>query len=86
MTDRDKANLSRHTSTKLAAILFADIAGYTALMQEDEEGALLRLNRFEELLEKYAPEYGGQIVQYFGDGCVMAFGVSKDAVSCAMRL
>ncbi len=71
---------------KLAAILFADIAGYTALMQQDEEQALQCLNRFKEVLERETNAYGGQIVQYFGDGCLLAFEISVFGALCAMAL
>ena len=71
---------------QLSAILFADIAGYTALMQQDEQKALELINRFKEVLEKIAPEHQGKIVQYFGDGCLLAFDSSVNSVECAMAL
>jgi adenylate cyclase len=73
-------------SRQLAAILFADIAGYTALMQQDEQKALELINRFKEVLEKITPEHRGKIVQYFGDGCLLAFDSSVNSVECAMAL
>ena len=73
-------------SRQLAAILFADIAGYTALMQQDEQKALELINRFKEVLEKITPEHKGKIVQYFGDGCLLAFDSSANSVECAMAL
>ena len=73
-------------SRQLAAILFADIAGYTALMQQDEQKALELINRFKEVLEKITPEHQGKIVQYFGDGCLLAFDSSVNSVECAMAL
>ena len=54
---------------KLATIIFADIAGYTALMQNDEAQALESLARFKSTLERETSLHTGQIVQYFGDGC-----------------
>ncbi len=71
---------------KLATILFADIAGYTALMQKDEQQALLFLNRFKEVLEKQTHQHRGEIVQYFGDGCLLSFESSTNAVTCAIAL
>jgi adenylate cyclase len=58
---------------KLSTILFADIAGYTAMMQKDERHALASLNQFKEILDTCVPEYKGTIVQYFGDGCLLSF-------------
>lgn len=71
---------------KLAAIVFADIAGYTAMMQENEQTALILLNRFKEVLERVSPQYGGRIVQYFGDGCLLAFESTTHSVDCAIAL
>ncbi|MDH3246080.1 MAG: hypothetical protein OEM26_15775 [Saprospiraceae bacterium] len=71
---------------KLATILFADIAGYTALMQKDEQQALLFLNRFKEVLEQQTHQHRGEIVQYFGDGCLLAFDSSVHGVECACAL
>jgi len=74
------------TDHKLAAILFADIAGYTALMQKNEQSALELLNRFKEVLEEITPKQQGRIIQYFGDGCLLSFDSSTNSVDCAVAL
>lgn len=71
---------------KLAAIVFADITGYTALMQENEQNALEVLNRFKEVIESLTPQYEGRIVQYFGDGCLLAFESSTQSVDCSIAI
>jgi class 3 adenylate cyclase len=71
---------------KLSTILFADIAGYTAMMQKDERHALASLNQFKEILDTCVPEYKGTIVQYFGDGCLLSFESTTRGVSCALAL
>ncbi|HLF62948.1 MAG TPA: adenylate/guanylate cyclase domain-containing protein [Saprospiraceae bacterium] len=71
---------------KLAAILFADIAGYTALMQRDEEAALQKLTRFKNVLERQIALFHGHIIQYYGDGCLILFESSVDAVSFAIAI
>lgn len=71
---------------KLSTILFADIAGYTSLMQKNERHALGLLNQFKEILEERVPEYGGRIVQYFGDGCLLSFESATSGVECALAL
>ena len=71
---------------KLSTILFADIAGYTALMQEDETHALTLLNSFKDILERVVPNYLGEIVQYFGDGTLLSFDSATNGVSCAVEL
>jgi len=71
---------------KLATIIFADIAGYTALMQNDEAQALESLARFKSTLERETTLHTGQIVQYFGDGCLLSFESTTKAVNCAIAL
>ncbi len=71
---------------KLATIVFADIAGYTSLMQKDEDQALDFLNQFKEILESNTSRHGGQLVQYFGDACLLTFESSTQAVKCALEL
>lgn len=73
-------------SRQLAAIMFADIAGYTALMQKNEQKALELINRFKEVLEKITREHQGNLVQYFGDGCLVAFESSMNSVNCAIAM
>jgi TolB-like protein len=69
---------------KLSAVLFADIAGYTAMMQEDESKALRLINKFKKVIESETGKYNGRIVQFFGDGCLLTFESSTEAVDCAM--
>ncbi len=78
----------KHTSSvrQLAAILFADIAGYTSLMQKDEAKALICLNKFKAELESRVPSRNGKIIQFYGDGCLVIFNSSVDSVNCAMEL
>ena len=69
---------------KLSTILFADIEGYTTLMQTNEQLALHRLNLLKETLESLVPVYEGQIVQYFGDACLLSFESATQGVQCAI--
>jgi adenylate cyclase len=64
---------------QLAAILFADIVGYSAMMQEDEHSAVEKVNHFREVIEIIAGELDGKIIQYYGDGCLVLFNSSTDA-------
>src|SRR5687767_4861836 len=74
------------TSRQLTAILFADIAGYTALMQDDEELALrLRQKLFKNLEEEVAA-HNGRILEYMGDGALCSFTSAIEAVRAAMSL
>ncbi|HEX5652000.1 MAG TPA: adenylate/guanylate cyclase domain-containing protein, partial [Chitinophagaceae bacterium] len=71
---------------QLAAILFADMTGYTALMQENEQLARLKRKRLKEVLEQAISEYRGKILQYYGDGSLSIFNSAIDSVSAAIHI
>ncbi|MDP5171084.1 MAG: guanylate cyclase, partial [Bacteroidia bacterium] len=71
---------------KLASIAFADIAGYTAMMQTDERNALRILDAFKEVLEHEMALHRGQIIQFFGDGCLLSFDSALDGLHAATSL
>ena len=69
---------------KLAAILAADVAGYSRLMAADEEGTHERLRaHLRELVEPKIKEHRGRIVKNTGDGFLANFSSVVDAVRCA---
>ena len=70
---------------RLAAILAADIAGYSRLMSVDEEGTLrqLKVHR-KELIDRKITEHRGRIVKTTGDGMLVEFVSVVDAVRCAV--
>ncbi|MBT8219403.1 MAG: adenylate/guanylate cyclase domain-containing protein, partial [Bacteroidia bacterium] len=80
--------MSENTSStrRLAAILFADIQGYTALMQKDEKKASILLRRFQEQLKKGVNENNGEIVNFYGDGALCLFDFPKAAIHCAIEM
>jgi adenylate cyclase len=72
---------------RLAAILAADIAGYSRLMGADEEGTLERLKALRrELIDPKIAEYHGRIVKTTGDGVLVEFASVVDAVGCAAEV
>ncbi|PSH61854.1 TPR end-of-group domain-containing protein [Phyllobacterium sophorae] len=72
---------------KLAAILAADVAGYSALMEVDEAGTFERLRaRHKDLFEPEVDRYHGRIFKVMGDGLLAEFGSVVDAVECAAAL
>jgi adenylate cyclase len=72
---------------RLAAILAADVAGYSRLMGADEEGTLERLKALRrELLDPKIPEHKGRIVKTTGDGLLVEFASVVDAVRCAVEV
>ncbi len=58
---------------QLAAIMFTDMEGYTALMQKNEQAAIERRTRHREIFEKAMTDFGGKIIQYYGDGTLSIF-------------
>jgi adenylate cyclase len=72
---------------KLAAILAADVVGYSALMEADEAGtlaALLSLRR--ELIDPRIADHNGRLVKLMGDGALVEFASVVDAVECAVGI
>jgi class 3 adenylate cyclase/TolB-like protein/Tfp pilus assembly protein PilF len=79
-------NHDKSNSRKLAAIVFVDIAGYTALMQRDESLALSKLAKFESTIRTKSDEYNGEVVQFYGDGCLLVFNNVKDSIASLMKM
>jgi adenylate cyclase len=72
---------------RLAAILAADVAGYSRLMGVDEEGTLARLKALRrELADPKIKEHRGRIVKTTGDGLLIEFASVVDAVRCAVEV
>ena len=72
---------------RLAAILAADVAGYSRLMGTDEAGTLARLKAHRaELIEPTIAEHGGRIVKLMGDGTLVEFTSVVEAVACAVAI
>ncbi len=70
---------------RLAAILAADVVGYSRLMRKDETGTLAQLKTLrKELLNPKVEEYGGRIVKTTGDGTLIEFPSAVDAVQHAV--
>ncbi len=72
---------------RLAAILAADVVGYSRLMGGDEEGTLGALKALRQaLLEPKIAEYRGRIVKTTGDGVLVEFASTVDAIRCALGI
>jgi TolB-like protein/class 3 adenylate cyclase/Tfp pilus assembly protein PilF len=72
------------STRRLAAILAADVAGYSRLMEADEEGTLERLKTLRrEVIDPKIKEHYGRIVKTTGDGLLAEFGSTVDALRCA---
>ena len=78
---------SEHVERRLAAILAADVAGYSRLMGTDEEGTLARLKALRKTLaDPKIVEHRGRIVKTTGDGLLIEFASAVDAARCAFEI
>ena len=71
---------------KLAAVMFTDIVGYTALMSKDERQALKILQKNRDLQKSLAEKHNGEFLKEMGDGTLLCFQSALDAVRCAMEI
>ena len=71
---------------KLAAILSADVKGYSRLMSEDEKGTVRTLNAYKELMTNLIQQHHGRVVDAPGDNVLAEFGSVVDAVECAVEI
>ncbi len=73
-------------SRKLAAIMFADIVGYTSIMQEDEALATLLRDKLKNKLEVEVHLHKGRIIKYSGDGALCSFDSAGESVRAAFAV
>src|SRR5215470_16446313 len=72
---------------RLAAILAADVVGYSRLMERDEAGTLTTLkSRRAEILQPTVSKHHGRVVKLMGDGVLVEFSSAVNAVACAVEL
>jgi len=71
---------------QLAAIMFTDIVGYTALMGRDEQKAMQLLEQNRDLQKPLIEEYRGKYLKEIGDGILASFSSAGDAISCALAI
>src|SRR5215469_15798988 len=72
---------------RLAAILAADVVGYSRLMQIDEAGTLAALKaRRSDVLQPLVSKHHGRVVKLIGDGVLAEFASAVNAVECAVQL
>ncbi len=71
---------------KLAAIMFTDMVGYTALMQDKEARARELIQRHRDLMKPLVEKHDGKILQYVGDGTFITFDSAIEAVNSAFEI
>src|SRR5262249_1961529 len=75
------------TNRRLAAILAADVVGYSAMVGKDEPTTLARVRTLRaDLIEPLATDYGGRLFKTTGDGFLAAFSSSVEALRCAVAI
>ena len=70
----------------LSAVMFSDMFGYTALMQEDETNAKASRDRYRKVLEENVAKHQGKILQYYGDGALTVFSSAIESALCAVEI
>ncbi len=73
-------------SRQLAAIMFTDIEGYTALMQQSEEKAIQARDHHRQIFNSITEKHKGKVLQYYGDGTLSIFDSAIDAVNCGIEM
>lgn len=71
---------------KLVAVMFSDITGYTAMIQENETSALAMVDVHRSVLKQYTEEYNGEIIAFYGDGSLSTYPSAIDSVRCAIDM
>ena len=77
---------SSQIERKLAAIMFTDIAGYTALSAKDENKALALLDTQKQILTPIIEEFNGTLHKEMGDGLLFTFPTVTEAVKCGIKI
>jgi len=74
------------TKRKMAAILSADVKGYSRLMSADEDGTVKSLNNCREIIATCVHDHKGRIVDSPGDNVLAEFASTVEAVKCAVKI
>src|SRR5512136_1966861 len=77
---------TQEVKRKLAAILSADVKGYSRLMGEDEKGTVRTLNTYKEVMTGLIQHHRGRVVGTAGDSMLAEFASVVDAVECAVQI
>lgn len=71
---------------QLVAILFTDIVGYTAVMEENEHVAVALIKHYNTVLNQLVVSHNGKVLNYYGDGSLCIFPSATEAINCAIEM
>ena len=74
------------SSSQLAAIMFTDIVGYTALMGKDSNKAMELVRLSKDIQKPLVEKHQGKWIKEMGDGVIAQFNTALDAVNCAVEI
>lgn len=74
------------TTRQLAAIMFTDIVGYTAMIGSDENLAVTTVTHHKRIIEQLVPEFEGELIQFYGDGSLSIYRSPTSALECAIKI
>ena len=86
MDDQNTSMHANHQRRKLAAILSADVQGYSRLMEADEALTVDTITRYRQIFDKCIGNHGGRVVNAPGDSILAEFPSVVDAVHCSVRI
>ena len=78
--------MSKNIERKLAAIMFTDIAGFTALSAKNESKALKLLDTQKEILDPIINKFNGTLHKEMGDGLLLTFPTVTEAINCGIQI
>ena len=78
--------MEKTSKRRLAAVMFTDIEGYTALVSQDEAQALQFVKQHRDSLIKHTKSHHGEVIEFYGDGSLSLYDSAVDAVQCAIEM
>ena len=78
--------MTRERTRHLAAVMFTDMVGFTALMGRDEDAGREQMIRQRDVVERLVDEFSGRVLQFYGDGTLSVFGSAVEGVKCAVAI
>ena len=82
----ESRNAPLSSERRLAAIVFTDVAGYSARMQQDETGTLVLVKADFARMRELCARHGGEVLKSTGDGLLLCFASVVQAVACALEI